>query len=160
MLLWNTLIILLLAFSPGKKIYIRKTIFINFLEIVKFLSYNFKLYHYHLGSKSSSIPRILNGYDSMVLPYQVKLSSCGGTIIDLSWVLTARHCVGTDLKDGDFMPSPQTVWAGISNLNNKSQGQYRDVPTSSIIVHDSAGMYISKISLKSKTNKNSTICCE
>ena len=83
--------------------------------------------------------------DSNVLPYQVKLSRCGGTIIQLDWVLTAKHCVVRDIDNGDFTRKPEIVWAGISNINNKTAqrllkvAQRRDIPIESVFVHDSTG---------------------
>ena len=83
--------------------------------------------------------RILNGQDSDVLPYQVKLNACGGTIIALDWVLTAQHCVVVDMDRGDFTKIPDTVLAGISNIGGKEAAQRRNVPVESIFIYDSMG---------------------
>ena len=107
--------------------------------------------------------RIFNGEDSRILPYQVRLKSgCGGTIIKLDWILTAKHClqrcrINLDGIDGDCWTSdcceegelhlePQTILAGISNLGNfhsrRQHSEVRTIPTSQIIVHKSAGQYL------------------
>jgi len=97
------------------------------------------------GSNGKGNGRILNGMDSNVLPYQVKLSRCGGTIIQLDWVLTAKHCVVRDFENGDATRKPEIVWAGISNINNKEVAQRRDIPIESVFVHDSTDLALLKI---------------
>jgi len=97
------------------------------------------------GSYGNGNGRILNGIDSDVLPYQVKLSGCGGTIIQLDWVLTAKHCVVRDFEGGDFTRQPETVWAGISNTNNKEAAQRRDISIESVFLHDSADLALLKL---------------
>jgi len=97
------------------------------------------------GSNGKGNGRILNGVDSDVLPYQVKLSKCGGTIIQIDWVLTAKHCVVRDFEGGDFTRKPETVWAGISNISLKEVGQRRDIPIESVFLHDSADLALLKI---------------
>ena len=99
----------------------------------------FKQLYYHLGSNGKGNGRILNGVDSDVLPYQVKLSRCGGTIIQLDWVLTAKHCVVKDFENKDFTRLPETVWAGISNISLLEVAERRDVSIESVFTHDSAG---------------------
>ena len=94
---------------------------------------------HHLGSNGKGNGRILHGVDSNVLPYQVLLRRCGGTIIELDWVLTAKHCVVRDFENGDATRKPEIVWAGISNINNKEAAQRRDIPIESVFVHDSTG---------------------
>jgi len=89
--------------------------------------------------------RILNGQPSRILPYQVRLIGCGGTLIALDWVLTAKHCVVKNWEKKDFRPNPDTVWAGIANLKNKQRAAIRNVPVSSIILHDSADLALLRI---------------
>ena len=60
-------------------------------------------------------------------------------MIALDWVLTAKHCVVRNWEKRDFRPNPDTVWAGIANLKNKRRAAIRNVPVSSITLHDSAG---------------------
>jgi len=99
-------------------------------------------------SKAKSNSRILNGQQSGIIPYQVKLESvsmCGGSLIKSDWVLTARHCLGKNWGRDDFKPNPQTVWAGYSNRSNKEKGQNRNVDVDSIILHDSADLALLRI---------------
>lgn len=96
-------------------------------------------------SKAKGNSRILNGQESDIIPYQVKLGGCGGSLIQPDWVLTARHCLGKNFTHNDFKPNPQIVWAGYSNNGNKQKGQRRDVPVNSIILHDSTDLALLKI---------------
>jgi len=89
------------------------------------------------GSNGNGHGRILNGQDSDVLPYQVKLNLCGGTIIKLDWVLTAQHCVVVDMDRGDLTKMPETVLAGISNIGGKETAQIRNVSVESIFLYNS-----------------------
>ena len=73
--------------------------------------------------------------NSKVLPYQVRVRQCVGSLIKLDWILTAKHCV-SDVKwnrqgTKEFgKPSPQTVWAG---------QEMRKIPTTDIFSHSDAG---------------------
>merc|ERR1712198_92663 len=73
-------------------------------------------------SKAKGNSRILNGQDSDIIPYQVKINICGGTLIKLDWVLTARHCLGDTWRRIHFTPNAQTVLAGFSNSSNYKNG--------------------------------------
>jgi len=88
-------------------------------------------------SKAKENSRILNGQDSDIIPYQVKINICGGTLIKLDWVLTARHCLGSSWRRIHFTPNAQTVWADFSNSSNLENGQKREVAVDSIILLDS-----------------------
>ena len=76
---------------------------------------------------------------SKVLPYQVRVGQCVGSLIKLGWILTAKHCVSKEKYDkrgnieqirGYFEPTATTVWAG---------EERRTIPTSDIIAHREEG---------------------
>ena len=81
------------------------------------------------------VGRILNGQNSAVLPYQVRLKvGCGGAIIKPDWILTAKHCVINNER-----PFSTVALAGISNLNDESHAEVRNIPVRSMILHETAG---------------------
>ena len=108
--------------------------FPNWLKIIDI----FLLFYYFQGKFSHGNGRIINGNDSDVLPYQVRLlGGCGGSIIDLKWILTAKHCV-INRYTGQLVSD--TVKAGIANLKDDSKKmQLREIPINAIILHHSAG---------------------
>jgi len=79
--------------------------------------------------------------NSKVLPYQVRVRQCVGSLIKLDWILTAKHCV-SDVKwnrqgTKEFgKPSPQTVWAG---------QEMRKIPTTDIFSHSDADLVLLRV---------------
>ena len=71
----------------------------------------------YLGSKAQRDALKAHAESSKVLPYQVRVGQCVGSLIKLDWILTAKHCV-SDVKwswDGRRQfgkHTAQTVWAG------------------------------------------------
>jgi len=87
------------------------------------------------GSKAQRDTTKVHTEKSKVLPYQVRVGQCVGSLIKLEWILTAKHCVSKEKYDrrgnieqirGYFEPTATTVWAG---------EERRTIPTSDIIAH-------------------------
>ena len=90
-----------------------------------------------LGSKAQRDNPKVHTEKSKVLPYQVRVGQCVGSLIKLEWILTAMHCVGKVKYDRRgkkvieyFEPRARTVWAG---------EERRTIPTSDIIAHREEG---------------------
>lgn len=94
-------------------------------------------------------PRIIGGADASIedYPWQVALisnvndlydsQSCGGSLVDEQWVLTAAHCVTEEDGNGNpvLAATPTHVVVGITNLSDGSQAQI--IPVDSITFHPS-----------------------
>jgi len=85
------------------------------------------------GSKAQSDTTKVHAEKSKVLPYQVRVGQCVGSLIKLDWIITARHCVSKVKYDrrgekiiGYFEPRAPTVWVG---------QERRTIPTSDIFPH-------------------------
>lgn len=82
-------------------------------------------------------PRIIGGADASIeeYPWQVALvsdtndlynsQSCGGSLVDEKWVLTAAHCVTEEDDNGNpvLAATPTHVVVGITDLSDGSQAQ-------------------------------------
>ena len=83
---------------------------------------SFESLHYDLESKAKGNSRILNGQESDIIPYQVKLGGCGGSLIKPGWVLTARHCLGKNFTHNDFRNPSGTLY--LRTLQQYSTGLF------------------------------------
>ena len=134
MLLLDLRIFLLLTLFYGK---IPNNIEVSFYNLIM---RNSNIHHFNntmienlLGSKAQSDTTKVHAEKSKVLPYQVRVGQCVGSLIKLDWIITARHCVSKVKYDrrgekiiGYFEPRAPTVWVG---------QERRTIPTSDIFPH-------------------------
>lgn len=85
------------------------------------------------GPVSAITPRVVGGTPISIsqAPWQVMIGSngnlCGGSLVNVQWVLTAAHCVA------DVQPGSISVWVGLDLLSQRSGTPPLGV--SSVIVH-------------------------
>ena len=143
MLLLDLRIFLLLTLFYGK---IPNNIDASFYNLLEKNMRNPNIHHLNntmiknlLGSKAQRDTTKVHTEKSKVLPYQVRVGQCVGSLIKLEWILTAKHCVSKEKYDrrgniekirGYFEPTATTVWAG---------EERRTIPTSDIIAHREEG---------------------